>query len=630
MSVARERNRRSRSEARARARGDERLNQVLIGLVIVLAILALRLIHLQVIARGHYLDVGGAIVDSRSPGEPRRGSILARDLQPLAESSQVYSLFADPKALAGDDEHPDLIPEAATAVARALGMDRRKIITYLREEAATGARDRPIKRLLSDKEHAALEKISMRGLRFKPEWMRTYHHGMLACHVLGRCSRHHEPLEGVEKQWDFVLAGSEGSARSDLDAFGRWIPGQDASGALPTKQGRDVVLTIDLALQAATEMALDVCMDKNRPEWVSCVVLDANTSEVLACASRPGFNPAGIVLTETEKKARKEELGLMLNNALVQRLYEPGSVFKVLLAAAVIETKACPPDQTFYCGGVIQVGGKSLSCWPPWDHNGGHHTCDLTRMLVESCNVVAAQFAQEVGPTAFYNFLRGVGIGVPVFSGMHEEAKLDVVDEDGNVIDPALLPPEDLTPRDLANLGFGQGVDVTTLQLANAIASVINGGRLMQPHIVKAVLNSANREVIRAIEPVQLGTACSPETSAAVRRMMGKVVTEGTGRRAAIHPDFPVGGKTGTAEQWDRKTKGYKAGNNIVSFVMVAPLDDPRFVILVTAASPKIGEHGSDVAAPVARSVAITALRDADLLPVAIELEVDTASSGGN
>jgi len=608
MSVAGERNGRARREAHARA--ELRLNDVLIALVIILALLAVRLIYLQVIARGHYLAVGAIIVDNRSPGEPCRGSILARDLQPLAESSQVYSLFADPTALAGDDEHPDRIPETATAVARALGMDREEIITYLRKEADSGARDRPIKRLLSDQEYAAVEKLNLRHLRFKHEWRRTYHHGVLACHVMGRCSKHHEAIEGIEKRWDFVLSGKEGTARSDLDAFGRWIPGQDSSGALPTEQGRDVVLTIDPALQAAAELALDRCMARNQPKWATCVVLDANTSEILVSASRPGFNPARLTYHTDAERDRK------LLNVPVTRSYEPGSIFKVLLAAAVLDTHACAPDKTFYCGGVTEVGGRPLRCWGRWATNGGHGTCDLTRMLVESCNVVAAQIALEVGPTKFHDFLRGVGIGGHARTGMFAE------------VGGYLRPAAETSPRDLANLGFGQGVRVNDIQLANAIAAVINGGRLMQPYIVKAILNSADHEVLRAIDPVQLGVACSAETSAAVRRMMGKVVTDGTGRPAAIHPELPVGGKTGTAEKWDSDAGRYMEGRNIVSFVMVAPLDDPRFVILVTADEPRYGTHGSDVAAPVARSVAITALRDADLLPAAIELEVDTALAG--
>jgi len=251
-----------------------------------------------------------------------------------------------------------------------------------------------------------------------------------------------------------------------------------------------------------------------------------------------------------------------------------------------------------------------LRCWGRWAHNGGHKTCGMTRMLAQSCNLAAAQFALTLEPREYCLFLRGCGIGVQTRSGMPAEAR------------GYLRAPEELSIRDQANLGFGQGLLVNDIQLANAIAAVVNGGRLMQPHIVRAVTDPETNQVVRGIDPIQVGVACSPETSAQVRRMMGAVVSEGTGRLAFISDEIQVGGKTGTAQKWDSAHRRYMPGRNIVSFVLVAPLDDPKFVVLFTADEPSRGEHGSEVAAPRAREVAIAALRDAGLLSVQTEIEV--------
>ncbi|HUS79716.1 MAG TPA: penicillin-binding transpeptidase domain-containing protein, partial [Armatimonadota bacterium] len=339
------------------ARSASRLNAFLFAFAAVLCILGLRLVHLQIFLRPHYVALGQEIEQGPRSETPRRGGIYARDLTPLAESVQVFSLCADPLSLAGGDGRPDLIPATASALSSALGMDHDGLVDQLRSAAKDNSRFLYIERLLSPEQEAIATGLGLKYLWTEPEWRRVYHRGEFACHVIGRCSSHHEPLEGIEARWDFVLAGKPGTRRRDLDAYGRRILGQDSRGVLPPEDGHDLVLTIDPKLQDVAEMALDDCMRINQPDNATCVVLDADTGEILACASRPGYNPEHI------EPCSPEQLKARLDNVPTTRAWEPGSIFKVLLAAAVLETNACSPDETFYCGGVMEVAGKPLRCW---------------------------------------------------------------------------------------------------------------------------------------------------------------------------------------------------------------------------------------------------------------------------
>jgi stage V sporulation protein D (sporulation-specific penicillin-binding protein) len=231
-------------------------------------------------------------------------------------------------------------------------------------------------------------------------------------------------------------------------------------------------------------------------------------------------------------------------------------------------------------------------------------------MVAKSCNVAAARFALALGAERYHAFLQTLGLGRRTGIELPGEAT------------GTLRPPEGMRERDLANLGFGQGVAVTDVQMLSAVCAVVNGGRLMQPHIVGAVLDSESGAVLRELPPLELRRVCSEETSARVRELMGGVVENGTGAAARIE-GVRMGGKTGTAQKWVAEEGGFVVGRNIMSFVLVAPLDEPRFAILVTADEPALGEHGADVAAPVAKAVAMAALRQAGLLPEQAEIKED-------
>ncbi|MGC9318588.1 MAG: peptidoglycan D,D-transpeptidase FtsI family protein [Armatimonadota bacterium] len=566
-------------------------------IVVLVSVIAVKLAMVQVVRRGHYMELDRSLHRGSDPELPSPGGIYARGLEPMAVSVPLVSVCANPEDVAASREGIAGIAREVATLADLNAADlRQKLDSGLR----SGRKFVYLARLLEPESLAELMEHPPDGVWTIREYKRVYPGGRLACHVLGRRSAWHEPLEGAELRWSFLLAGRPGTRPKNVDRYGRSILGEDAAGVLPPEPGKDLVLTIDWSLQQVAEMALDDCMTTSQPRAATCVVMDPRTGEVLALASRPNFDPASM------EPGEPEEIAARLQNLPVVRAYEPGSLFKVLLAAATVQSPRWKPSITYNCTRETTIGGQPLRCWD--DH--AHGPCDLARMLAKSCNIAAARFALLIGAEHYHRFLAKLGFGRRTGIGLPGE------------VSGTLRPAEDMRTRDLANLGFGQGVAVTDIQMVTAISAVVNGGLLMQPHIVRAVTDAETGRVVRQIEPLEVRRVCDETDSATVREMMGEVVENGTGWRAKIE-GIAVGGKTGTAQKWIAEEGGFVPGRNIVSFVMVAPLDEPRFVILVTADEPSRGEHGSEVAAPVARTVAMAALRQAGLLPAQAEISTD-------
>jgi len=570
------------------------LRVMLIIIVIVAAGLSARVIYIQVIHRPHFLQVAQLLSSPNQPLYGQPGAIRDRQGHILSDSIITASVKADPKLI----QQSENIRAASEFLSEQLDLPAKQIEERISSDQGFVYLKRRVSLAVSDRIMAK----GLTGISRDLEYKRVYPEGVVGCHLLGYHSSDHRPLGGLEYQYRFVIEGQAGTPRRNQDAWGRTIVGMENQPALPPVPGKDLVLTVDWDLQKVTEDALERCWDYQRPDQATILVMEPDTGAILAMAARPNYDPNRIASAAagiTRVNIPKDHLV----NLSVSREYEPGSTFKVLLAAAALETGAVTLDDTFVCPGIVQLGGKPLKCWGRWADI-GHGRLDLAGTIAKSCNICAAQIAVKIGAERYWQFLRRCGISRPTHIELPGEA------------DGRLQAPDDMYKRDVANIGFGQNVAVTDVQLIAAICAVVNGGRLMHPHLVDRVLNP-DGTVYRQIEPVLIRRVCSQETSRTVRRLLRGVVErpDGTGQSARI-PGVVVGGKTGTAQIWDPQRKKYRENEHMLSFVLVAPVDtQPQFVILVTIRNPKKGRYASQVVAPVARQVAVHMLRERDLIP---------------
>jgi stage V sporulation protein D (sporulation-specific penicillin-binding protein) len=578
-----------RPPTRAEERG---LRYLSFGLILAAALLGGRLAYLQVFRHGFYMQAATELNAPSRPEAVRPGLIYDDHMRALADAQAVADLAIDPQAARTKDTD-----KTKRALVEVLGLSPEVVDAKL---GAAGQYER-----LAWRVPAAivqkLQALQLPALVVEPGFKRVYPYGPLGAHVLGAYSGDQRPLEGLDLKYRFLLAGRPRTPRRNVDAWGRTIVGTEGEAALPSEPGKSLVTTLDLDLQRQVESALDRLWSTNRPENATVVVLEPSTGAVLALACRPTFNPNDLAPSGTESR-RPAVQQRDLRNLPVCWEYEPGSTFKVLTAAAALQYGAVSLNSTFHCGGTMMVGGRPLHCWGPWQTR-GHGTLDLAGILAQSCNLGAAQVVTRLGRDHFTQFLATCGFGRRTGVGLPGEAAGQV------------YPADQLRVRDLANMGFGQHILVTPLQLTAAIGAVVNDGVYCQPQLVRRVLNADGTTVFREIAPRSKVTVCSPEVSRQVRQMMIGVVERGTGRLAHIN-GVAVGGKTGTAQVFDPATGTFPDNQKVVSFVLVAPADRrPDFIILVTAKNPEVGQHGSDVCAPAAKEIATYLLRRQGLLP---------------
>jgi cell division protein FtsI/penicillin-binding protein 2 len=289
---------------------------------------------------------------------------------------------------------------------------------------------------------------------------------------------------------------------------------------------------------------------------------------------------------------------------------EQGSTFKILLVAAALSSGKVPSSRRFVCNGHLDLGGPPISCWGKYGAK-GHGSLDMAGMLANSCNICAAQTALALGAEGYHDFLVRCGINQDPQAGFPGEAF------------GYLAGPSRLRRRDLASMGFGQNVSCSALQLTSIVAGLVNDGIMMQPHIVGAAVNK-DGSLFGQVAPTRERTLCSPEVSRELRSMLEGVVVNGTGKAAQI-PGVRVGGKTGTAQQWDPVLKRHRSDRYLVSFIAVFPIEQPRYVIHVACDEPHHGQHGADVAAPVCQRLGKFILQQVDRTPPATPRRTQTS-----
>ncbi len=536
-----------------------------VGLVFLLAfgVLAGRAVDLQIVQQDRLQQLAQREIMRQVKIAPRRGVIYDRNQEELALSLDTESVYARPLAVAQPKRD-------GRKLAKVLGAPRAKVVRRLKGDKHFVW----VKRRVHPDRAQAVRDLGLEGVGLVTEPKRFYPYTNLACHVLGFAGLDARGLEGLELKYDAPLRGQVQTQTRLRDALGRTfsLSGQ-GGGSLP--EGKHLILTIDKGVQYQVEKILAAAVKRWRAKAGQAVVLLPASGEILAMASVPSFNPN--VYQRFDRA--------LYRNRTVTDAFEPGSTFKIFLAAAALKSNKVSLDERFDCErGKWKIGRRSIHDTKP------HDKLTLAEIIKVSSNIGAAKVGRLLGAEGLYDSIEAFGFGQLTGVDLPGEAK------------GILRPARRWGAMDLATISFGQGVAVTPLQLTAAAGAVANGGVLMRPFVVRAMSDSSGR-LIKETQPQVAGRPLSPGEAKLLTNMMVAVTEPGGTGTAARVPPFKVAGKTGTAQK-PAKGGGYSENDYMSSFLGFVPARDPKAVILVVIDTPQGNHYGGVVAGPAWAAIA--------------------------
>ena len=515
-----------------------------------------------------------------------RGLITDRNGAVLAGNKTTYSVFLRPNAVKNAEY-------TATVLSGIFSLDPQNIL-----EKISGGRvsEITVARQVSKESVEKLVSYDLPGIYYSRDNTRQYTYNDALCQVLGFTANDGSGLSGMEKYYNDILSGTNGEISYSTD-----IVGIETENSVviysAAKAGNEIRLTVDIDIQLAAEEAAKKAYISSGAKSVSCIVINPQNFDILSLVNYPSYDLNDIPRYDTEK------LNSLSRNTVVCDIYEPGSTFKVVTAAANIEeyllgnNRAFSNTYVFNSSRTRQVDGTKIKCWSAHT-NGNHSNQTLADALNNSCNPCFTDIALALGKNAFYKYLNSFGFG-----------NVTGLDYGGEALG-MLLPESLVRDCDLARIGFGQTIAVTGIQLACAVGAAVNGGNYYTPHILKSVVFSDGRS--EEVSPVIKYKPISEKTSLILSSMLEGVVTEGSGKKAYID-GYRVGGKTGTAQKYEN---GHIAtGKYVSSFVGFFPANKPQYLALIIVDEPQGTYYGSAVAAPVAREIFEDIIRIKNIQP---------------
>lgn len=466
-----------------------------------------------------------------------------------------------------------------------------RLATNIERGKAQELKDLRLQIIKENKEKKDNKKSNLIPMSIDDVTRRLYPFNNLASYVIGFTNDENVGQYGIEASFDEELSGISGKNVSLKDNASNKIPLTDEETYAP-KEGYSVVLSIDSNIQQFAETAALHAKKENMADKVSIIVQDTMTGEILAMTTKDDYNlndPRAPLNEKQEeewdKLSEEEKMDILYDNWRdfnVNDQYEPGSIFKLITAAAAIEENTAQPDSQYVCNGAMVMGNSRLTCT---SRTRGKKT--LAKGIEESCNMTMIQVGQDLGAEKFLKYIKAFGFG--------KKTGIELYGESIGIVPRSY---KDISKVNLATMSYGHSIAVSPIQLINAVSAISNGGFLNKPTLIKEIVD-ANGNVIERKRPELRRRVISEETSEKMKMMMRRVVEKGTGQRAQV-PGYIVGGKSGTANI--ATPTGYLEAYNS-SFVGVAPLNDPRLTVLVVINNPKGGILGSVVAAPVVQDV---------------------------
>lgn len=504
--------------------------------------------------------------------ETIRGRILDRKGGELAISVPAWSLYADPRYLKD-------AKLAAASLSRILGLPPGALYRRLHAKS----RFVWIKRKIDSNTMEKVNELQLEGIYSLKENIRFYPHGELAGNILGAVGVDSQALGGIEMAYDSYLMMEPETGLFLKDARGKsYLAADSDSFSDPVRDKGDVYLTLDKGIQFFAEAALKKAVQKARAKGGVAMVMDPATGDILAMANEPSLNP---------NQFRKASFKNWRNRAVTD-LYEPGSTFKVIFAAALLESNVVKEDDVFDCeeGSLVLPSGHVISDHSPY----GKLT--MAQVIKVSSNIGAYKMARLLTREGMYRWVREFGFGSKLGLDFPGEAK------------GIVRPYEEWGMTDEATIAFGQGIGVTPLQMLSAFGLIANGGIQMRPHLVEKVVGSDGTLLYQASHEV-LSQPIRAETAKRLTQILRGVVGEGGTAPLADIPEYPVAGKTGTAQKPNPSTRGYLPQKYVASFIGFAPKEDPKLAILVLIDEPEGVYYGGQIAAPVFREIMLASLQ---------------------
>ena len=601
------------------------MTMVVLGLVAFVPI-GVQLYNLMVKRYDYYSGLAFRNQTRSTTVAANRGDIFDRNMNILATSVGVENVYLNPHELKQAKED---VPEIARVLSGILERDEAWILKQARDLTKRYKQvGYKVSRETAAQVRAYIHENDISGIHLEPDSQRNYPYGTLAAQVLGFTNDSGTGSEGIEASYNSFLEGTAGKVITTKGNNEMDMP-FSYEHYITSRQGDSLILTLDATVQAMLEKRMEEAISKfDVQNGAFGLVMNAKTGEILAMATLGSFdpnhyleiadeatafqlaqlqleyqlNPEGSEAYQNGKTAYQQALTSaqlkQWRNRCISDGYEPGSTFKVLTLAAALDSGVIDLNTRFHCSGAEQIPGRAqrLHCW----RAAGHGAEDTAQALQNSCNIAFAHIALKLGGDTFYEYIEKFGI--------LEKTGIDLAGESKGVF----FSKELITNTDkwgtasLTSGSFGQTFKITPLQLVRAIASVVNGGYLMEPFLVSQIVDSEGNTVYQA-EPTVVRRTIRQETSEVMCRLIESVVTEGTAKNAQV-AGFSIGGKTGTSEKIDVfDENGQRVLDKIVSFVGIAPMDDPQYIVLVALDTPSretgIYISGGVMAAPTVGAV---------------------------
>ncbi|MDH5542947.1 MAG: penicillin-binding protein 2 [Nitrospinota bacterium] len=563
----------SRKESAEKEIKFKRFRLGLVGFFMVCAAVSViaRLYYIQINQHERYASYSKSQYFQTVQLNQTRGKILDKNGTPLALTIPMRSVFAHPLQIENREK-------TAGVLAEELGLDADSVLKLISKKKNFVW----VQRKITDEQYASLKEKDLKGVSFLEEDKRFYPYKNIGARVIGFCGIDNQGLAGIEYEYEKLLAGEKALFVANKDALGRvygYADGRDPNDRF------EVVTTIDVRIQQAAEKVVREAFEEYQAKAAIAIVMSAKSGEILAMAEQPEFNPNNFADYPTSS----------FKSLSVTQSYEPGSTFKVFLAAAALDSGVAKPEDKFDCGnGSIKVGENVIS--EAMGHSFGE--LSFSDVIVKSSNIGSIKIARLLGERRFYHYIRKFGFG--------SRTEVDLPGETSGL----LQDYREWSSLSLPSISFGQEITATPIQLVSALSVIGNGGMYVKPHIVRKVTRNGKVEwEFKSPTPRRI---ISREAALGTMKILELAVREGTGEDAYA-PGYELAGKTGTAQKFDRTLKRYSKDKHLASFMALFPAEDPMLSILVMVDEPAGAGWGGKVAAPMAKDIAIETARILDI-----------------